>query len=451
MPTLALSMIVKNGERDLPDCLASVRGVVDEIVVADTGSSDASIELARAAGARVISIPWEDDFAKARNLSLAEVTSDWVLMLDADERLDPGAAALLPALLSHRAAAGYQVTIRNYVSTLEHKIWDRPAKPNDSDYGPARSYPAYVDHENVRLFRREPDIYFTGRVHETVGWQILAAKRLIASSNLLIHHMGMVRDDEERARKIVFYRDLGRMKVADMPGNSQAHFELGVSEMENLGNVQEALKSFERSCELNPQSGVAWFFMGVCRFRLGEPAKALECFRRAEAAGHSTPWLAEISGDSRYNLAHYEAARDCYSRGLKRSPTSASLESKLGLAEARCGKPSSGLRRLRRAIQREPSNPELHDRLVMAELWLNHVSQGAQAAEEKLAAVKCQPEDFVRAASIRAKLEDFPRVLLLLRRGLELFPTSDLLKAHLHRLETTNEAADTPVAEKIHT
>jgi tetratricopeptide (TPR) repeat protein len=263
--------------------------------------------------------------------------------------------------------------------------------------------------------------------------------------------MGMVRDDEERARKILFYRDLGRKKVADMPGNSQAHFELGVSEMENLGNVQEALKSFERSCELNPQSGVAWFFMGVCRFRLGEPAKALECFRRAEAAGHSTPWLAEISGDSRYNLAHYEAARDCYSRGLKRSPTSASLESKLGLAEARCGKPSSGLRRLRRAIQREPSNPELHDRLVMAELWLNHVSQGAQAAEEKLAAVKCQPEDFVRAASIRAKLEDFPRVLLLLRRGLELFPTSDLLKAHLHRLETTNEAADTPVAEKIHT
>jgi hypothetical protein len=87
----------------------------------------------------------------------------------------------------------------------------------------------------------------------------------------------------------------------------------------------------------------------------------------------------------------------------------------------------------------------------MAELWLNHVSQGAQAAEEKLAAVKCQPEDFVRAASIRAKLEDFPRVLLLLRRGLELFPTSDLLKAHLHRLETTSEAADTPVAEKIHT
>jgi hypothetical protein len=93
----------------------------------------------------------------------------------------------------------------------------------------------------------------------------------------------------------------------------------------------------------------------------------------------------------------------------------------------------------------------LHDRLVVAELWLNHVSQGALAAEEKLAAVKCQPEDFVRAASIRAKLEDFGRAVLLLRRGVELFPTSDLLKAHLRRFEPTSPAADTPVAEKIHT
>ncbi len=342
------------------------------------------------------------------------------------------------------------MTIRNYVATLAHKVWDRPAKPNDSSYAPARIYPAYVEHENVRLFRHDPEIYFTGRVHETVGWQILAAKRAIASCNLLVHHMGMVHDDEERARKILFYLDLGKQKVADMPENSQAHFELGVSQLENLGNVAEGLKSFERSCELNPGFGVAWFFNGFCRFRLGDPAKALECFRRAEAAGHSTAWLSEVAGDSHYNLGRYEAARDCYSRGLKRSPASASLESKMGLAEARCGKPSSGLRRLRRAIEQEPSNPELHDRLVMAELWLNHVSQGAQAAEEKLVAVQCQPEDFVRAASIRAKLEDFVRAVLLLRQGIELFPDSELLKSHLRRFETNCEAASPSVAEKIH-
>ncbi len=449
MPTLALSMIVKNGEGDLAECLESVRGVVDEIIVADTGSTDGSVGIARKAGAKVISIPWEDDFAKARNRSLAEVTSDWVLMLDADERLDPGAGTLLPSLLSHRATAGFQVIIRNYVCTLAHKIWDRPAKPNDSAWGPATSYPAYVEHENVRLFRRDPDIYFTGRVHETVGWQILAAKRPIATSNLIIHHMGMVRDDEERARKILFYLELGRQKVRDMPENSQAHFELGVSELENLGNVQEALKSFERSCALNPQFGVAWFFTGVCHFRRGAPGKALECFQRAEAAGHSTAWLAEIEGDSHYNLGHYKAARECYVRGLKRCPSSPSIASKLGLAEARCGKAASGLRKLRQAVEQEPENPDLHDRLIMVELWLNHIPEGAHAAEKKLAAVQPQPEDFLRAASIRAKLGELPQALSLLHRGVELFPDSEGLKAHLCRLETGSEAATPYVPEQI--
>ena len=68
-------MIVKNAERDLPECLASVRGVVDEIVIADTGSTDSSVAIARETRAQAISIGWSDDFAKARNLSLHEVRS----------------------------------------------------------------------------------------------------------------------------------------------------------------------------------------------------------------------------------------------------------------------------------------------------------------------------------------------------------------------------------------
>ena len=112
MPTLALSMIVRDAEKDLPACLESARGLVDEIVVADTGSTDATPEVARRYGAQVFSIPWEQDYARARNLALAEVRSDWVLMLDADEQLDPGAARVLPRLMEKKDIAGYQITIR---------------------------------------------------------------------------------------------------------------------------------------------------------------------------------------------------------------------------------------------------------------------------------------------------------------------------------------------------
>src|SRR5882724_11729244 len=92
-PQLALTMIVRNGGQDLSRCLESVRGIVDEIVIADTGSTDGSVAVAQSFGATVISIPWESDFAAARNSALQHTSADWVLVLDADEQLDTQAQA----------------------------------------------------------------------------------------------------------------------------------------------------------------------------------------------------------------------------------------------------------------------------------------------------------------------------------------------------------------------
>ncbi len=429
-------MIVKNAAEDLPECLASVKGIVDEIVVADTGSEDDSPALARAAGAKTLSIPWESDYAKARNLSLAQVTSDWVLMLDADERLDPDAREKLPALLANRTVAGYQVTIRNYVSDPTRKIWDRPSRPNDGSYEPSRPYPAYIDHENVRLFRRDPEIYFIGRVHETVGWRIKATGRKLAMANFCIHHFGMVRGEEILTRKILFYRDLGLRKIADSPQNAQAHLEVGIVEMENLQNPSAALPYFERACQLNERFGVAWFFAGKAQFALGQYAATQRSLRSAEASGHATAALAELAGDTNYNLGHYEAAADCYRRGRKRDPQSAALESKLGLAEARAGNGAGGLRKLRHAIEMSAGAGELYDRLITVEIWLGDLPAAAAEAERKLDAVATRPEDFLRAASIRAKLEEWPRAVEFLRRGLKSYPDSEQLRASLTKIET---------------
>ncbi|HTV59249.1 MAG TPA: glycosyltransferase [Verrucomicrobiae bacterium] len=436
MATLGLSMIVKDSARDLGECLASVRGVADEMVVADTGSRDETREIAEAAGAKVIAIDWEDDFAKARNQALGEMTTDWVLVLDADERLDPEAGAVLPAMLSNRQAAGYQVRIRNYVTTMDHRIWDRPARANDSEYEAGRRFPAYVEHENVRLFRRDPEIYFTGRVHETVGWRILERKGQILASKLVIHHMGMARPAEERAKKLVWYRELGRKKVEDMPENAQAHFELGVSELENFGNAREALESIERACRLNAKLGVAWFFAGICHARLGENEKALECYHQAEQAGHSSLLSEELKGDTNYNLGRFEGAAANYRRGVKKNPANASLESKLGLAEARIGRIASGVSRMRRAIEKEPGNGELYDRLIQVEVWLKRPRDAAETAEEKLKLARVGPEDFVKAASIRAKLEEWEEAAKLLERGAGSFPDSERIRRFLHEVET---------------
>ena len=435
MPKIALSMIVRDSAATLRGCLESVRGVADEIVIADTGSTDDTVALAREFGARTIEIPWENDFAGARNHALAEVQADWVLMLDADEVLDPGAVAVIPGLVSAPNIAGYQVTIRNYVDSLENRIWDRPAVPNDSTLPAAKTFPAYIDHENVRLFRHDPRIYFVGRVHESVGSRIEGCGLQLGRAPFLIHHFGMVADEETKYRKNLFYRDLGRLKVTEMPRNAQAHLELGLVELDNLGRAEEALASFERACELNPRLGVAWFFAGVTHFRLDRYRESLRCLKQAEKCGGATSAVAETIGDAHYNLGEFAKAVRRYEQAAKLAPDSFSLESKLGLAIVRTGRIEEGLEQIRHALTQRPHLAELHDRLILCLTWLGRTSEAAVAAEGKLRAAKnLTSGDFARSASLWAKLGDWARATAVLHVGLQIYRDDATLKEGLEQL-----------------
>ena len=81
-------MIVKDEAAMLGPCLESVKELMDEIIIVDTGSTDETVALSEKFGAKVIRHQWQNDFALARNLSLEQATGDWILFLDADERMD---------------------------------------------------------------------------------------------------------------------------------------------------------------------------------------------------------------------------------------------------------------------------------------------------------------------------------------------------------------------------
>ena len=84
---LSVCMIVRNESHHLPKALASVKGIAAEIVVVDTGSTDDTVSIASAMGAKVLHFAWIDDFAAARNAALEAATQPWILSLDADQRL----------------------------------------------------------------------------------------------------------------------------------------------------------------------------------------------------------------------------------------------------------------------------------------------------------------------------------------------------------------------------
>ena len=106
---LSAAMIVRDEEAFLPNCLQSIHATVDEIVVVDTGSRDATKAVARRFGARVFDFAWRDDFAARRNHAIDQATGDWILYIDADERLRPIDPAYLRGMLSDTSKVGYQM------------------------------------------------------------------------------------------------------------------------------------------------------------------------------------------------------------------------------------------------------------------------------------------------------------------------------------------------------
>lgn len=164
--TLSLCMIVRDEEQFLDECLKSVRGVVEEIVVADTGSLDATVAIAERHGAKVVRHMWDDDFSAARNCSLAHATGDYVLILDADERLVAESASSLR-------------------DAVDRGGWDLGFLPfvNIGDDG----RPCGRQWEAPRVYRRTPGLRYIGRIHEQM-LQALDTVRATSIASTVVHY-----------------------------------------------------------------------------------------------------------------------------------------------------------------------------------------------------------------------------------------------------------------------
>lgn len=182
IPGLSLCMIIKNEAQHLERCLSSVQGLVSEMIIGDTGSSDGSISIARSFGAQVIEIPWEHDFAKARNLILRKASCAWILVLDADERVGGWRTELLHPLLEAKQVHGYFLPFIHYVG--------------DSAEG------EYVTDSVCRLFRNDRRFFFNGSIHEEVASSIWALPGgHITYAELPVYHYGYLEDELRRKDK----------------------------------------------------------------------------------------------------------------------------------------------------------------------------------------------------------------------------------------------------------
>lgn len=179
MPVLTLCIIVKNEELHLRDCLDSVKDAVDEIVVVDTGSTDKTIQIAEEYGAKIYNFEWVSDFSAARNFALGKSTGNWVLYLDADEKLSEQSKSELIEIINNNESAGYYCTV---ISVAQEKNMEK-------------------FHRCVRLFANSPEIKFSGRVHEQIVPSLTECGYKLIATQIIIHNHGDCTSVQEKKLK----------------------------------------------------------------------------------------------------------------------------------------------------------------------------------------------------------------------------------------------------------
>jgi len=237
---LSFCMIVKNEERDLPGCLASVRELASELIVGDTGSTDETVRVATENGARVVPFDFaKADFAAARNCTIGQAMGRWILVLDADERLEAGGAGKIEALIAKNENAGYFLERHNHASD---------------------STTAITDHV-VRLFPNRAEYRYRGRVHETVDASILAGGGRLIPTDIGIEHR-FVSDGDMRRRKNRWYVEILKEEIAADPKDS-TRLDFLAAEFHQLEMFNEAAAVMEEIVRMRPRDARARLFLGT--------------------------------------------------------------------------------------------------------------------------------------------------------------------------------------------
>jgi glycosyltransferase involved in cell wall biosynthesis len=439
MPTVGLSMIVKNGGDDLRHCLNSVRGVVDQIVLADTGSTDNTIEIAKQFGAIVVQIPWADHYSDARNAALAPITTDWVLVLDADEELSPEAAVALPGLLAQtpETLGGYQLTIRNYALNTISSVLGSLARENTDTYDRAKDALAYSEHVLCRLFRRHPDFFFTGSIHEGVEQQIYDAGFEFVRSELRILHYGNLAETSGYVNKQQRYHKLLQIAVKEKPHLSHLWIQLAQTERQIFHNLDASLECARKAVALNPLEYNGWTVISDLLKEKGIYQDAIEALHHLPDTGDWAITKACSLGDNLHNLQRFKEARAMYCLALKRAksgttrfPTDfmGSVESRIGYSEVMIGMRKVGFRKLHHARDLAPMVIENHNRLMKAYIYVQDDKQAAETAEKTLSYIVSE-QLFRRAVALLLRAQEHDRANRLIEAGMQRFPQSESLRA----------------------
>jgi len=428
---LSLCMIVKDEERNLPGCLQSAQGLVDEIVVVDTGSKDRTPEIARDFGAKVYPFKWTNDFAAARNESLRHANGDYVIWLDADDRIP-------------KEERKKFLRWKKGLSSQDPKAyWFILESPKEDAFLTEHCY-------QLRAFPRREGVKFIRRVHETVLESLRALGIPTVYCDVTIRHIGYANKDDMQ-RKASRNLKLLLTALSEAPKDPTLYWHLtmtygvlgkkqksaryaealldllpeGTPDEEarqwytaarihlanlygELGREEEAEELLRKALENDPHNPMACFFLAkllMKRSAYHEALTVLEPLRDRPLEVLQVPYPLETVrfyihlwlGNCYEALGEREKALGEYALASEVNPRWAERGAEIGEFYLRQGETERALKVLERALEEDPLNPSILSNLAVAYKRKGDV----QKAEEFFRrALELEPEHFDALANL---------------------------------------------------
>jgi glycosyltransferase involved in cell wall biosynthesis len=314
--TVSLCMIVKDEEEHLAKCLASVKPIVDEMIVVDTGSTDRTKDIARVFGARVYDFKWSNDFSEARNFSMSKASGEWIFVIDADEvisSLDYRNFLRLVRKSTSKMVA-YAFMTRNYTTDVNQVKWIA----NDGKYPKEDAGSGWTPSHKVRLFPNDNRIRFEYPVHELVENSLKRSDIRIKKCNIPVHHYGKLNQEKSASKGEEYYR-IGRKKLDEKGDEIEALRELAV-QAQALGKYDESIELWERFVAMQPDTPLAFINMGAAYCKLGKYEDALKTAKRALKLAPDTREALYNYSLSKLHLGRAEQAISVLEKLLRRTP-----------------------------------------------------------------------------------------------------------------------------------
>ncbi|WP_427156881.1 tetratricopeptide repeat protein [Aliinostoc sp. HNIBRCY26] len=365
--SLSLCMIVKNEATTLSKCLSSVKDVVDEMVVLDTGSIDRTPNIAQEFGAKVHYFAWCNDFSAARNAALKYVTGDWVLVLDADETLTP---KIVPQIKEAIARDEYLL-----INLVRHEV-----EAEQSPYSLVS-----------RLFRNHPDIRFDRPYHALVDDSVAEIIKTQPQweigylPGVAILHSGYQKTAIAQNDKYTKAQTTMEGFLAKHPNDPYVCSKLGALyvEMGKINQGMELLKRGIAACKENYEILYELnYHLGIAYNRLNNSPQAMSHYQAAIklpiypmlklGAYNNLGNLLKAAGD-------INGAKKAYETSLKIDPNFATGHYNVGMIYKSLGMFTDAIASYQRAIRLQPKYAEAYQNLGVVLLKVGNVQASITA------------------------------------------------------------------------